>query len=71
MSTFRAIASLTKRSGSWRIASFDIAGGRGFLTINSPPPKNSVSSLLFHRAQIACFNVSHKQIERAAAVTNS
>src|SRR5258706_7148597 len=28
MVTFRAIASLTKRSDSWRIASFDIAGAR-------------------------------------------
>jgi hypothetical protein len=55
MVTFRVIASLTKRSDSWRIASFDIAGARGFRTINSPPPKNSVSSLLFHRAQIASF----------------
>jgi hypothetical protein len=36
MVTFRAIASLTKRSDSWRIASFDIAGARGFRTINSP-----------------------------------
>jgi hypothetical protein len=36
MVTFRAIASLTKRSDSWRIASFDIAGARGFLTTNSP-----------------------------------
>src|SRR6202030_4781497 len=72
MVTFRAIASLTKRSDSWRIASFDIAGARGFRTINSLPPKNSVSSLLFHRAQIASFplrlgsNVNrespHKQI---------
>src|SRR5262249_7262215 len=35
MVTFRAIASLTKRSDSWRIASFDIAGARGFRTINS------------------------------------
>lgn len=42
MITFRAIASLTKRSDSWRIASFDIAGARGFRTINSPSPKNSV-----------------------------
>jgi hypothetical protein len=33
MITFRAIASLTKRSDSWRIASFDIAGACGFLTI--------------------------------------
>jgi hypothetical protein len=30
--TFRAIASFTKRSDSSRIASFDIAGARGFLT---------------------------------------
>ncbi len=29
---FRAIASFTKRSDSSRIASFDIAGARGFLT---------------------------------------
>ena len=34
--TFRAIASLTKRSDSWRMASFDIAGARGFHTIDSP-----------------------------------
>jgi hypothetical protein len=34
MTTFRAIASLTRRSDSWHIASFDI-GARGFLTINS------------------------------------
>jgi hypothetical protein len=46
MVTFRAIASLTKRSDSWRIASFDIAGARGFRSINSPSPKKSVSSLL-------------------------
>src|SRR5713101_4005125 len=32
MVTFRAIASLTKCSDSWRIASFDIAGARGFCT---------------------------------------
>src|SRR5262249_42332315 len=38
MVTFRAIASLTKRSDSWRIASFDIAGARGFRIINSPRP---------------------------------
>jgi hypothetical protein len=79
MITFRDIASLTKRSDSWRIASFDIAGARGFLTINSPHPKNSVSSLLFHRAQIASFpfawverlnrELPHKQIERAHAST--
>src|SRR6516162_217917 len=49
MVTFRAIASLTKRSDSCRIASFDIAGARGFCTINSPSPKKSVSSLLSHR----------------------
>jgi hypothetical protein len=55
MVTFRAIASLTKRSDSWRIASFEIAGARGFLIINSPPPKNSIFSLLFHRGQIASF----------------
>jgi hypothetical protein len=36
MLTFRAIASLIKRSDSWRMASFDIAGAPGFLTINSP-----------------------------------
>jgi hypothetical protein len=36
MVTFRAIASLTKRSDSWRMASFDIAGARGFRSINSP-----------------------------------
>jgi hypothetical protein len=34
MVTFRAIASLTKRSDSWRMASFDIAGARGFRIIN-------------------------------------
>src|ERR1700678_3089316 len=33
--TFRAIASFTKRSDSSRIASFDIAGARGFDTMNS------------------------------------
>jgi hypothetical protein len=33
--TFRAIASLTKRSDSCRIASFDIAGARGFQTHQS------------------------------------
>jgi hypothetical protein len=32
--TSRAIASLTKRSDSRRMASFDISGARGFLTIN-------------------------------------
>ena len=37
--TFRAIASLIKRSDSWRMASFDIAGARGFRTINSPCAK--------------------------------
>jgi hypothetical protein len=36
MTTFRANASLTKRSDSWRISSFDIAGALGFRTINSP-----------------------------------
>jgi hypothetical protein len=36
MVTFRANASLTKRSDSWRIASFDIAGARGFRAFNSP-----------------------------------
>ena|SRR6266850_2514881 len=51
MVTFRAIASLTKRSDSWRIASFDIAGARGFRTIHSPSPKKSVSSLFFHDAK--------------------
>jgi hypothetical protein len=79
MITFRAIASLTKRSDSWRIASFDIAGAHGFLTINSPPPKNSVFSLTFHRAQIASFPSAwverlnrespNKQVERAHAST--
>ena len=52
MVTFRAIASLTKRSDSWRMASFDIAGARGLCTINSPWPKKPVSSLLFRRAQM-------------------
>src|ERR1700719_381847 len=36
MVTFRTIASLTKRSDSWRMASFDILGARGLCTINSP-----------------------------------
>jgi len=52
MVTFRAIASLTKRSDSWRIASFDIVGARGFRTVNSPCAKKLVSSLLFQRAQM-------------------
>jgi hypothetical protein len=46
MVTFRAIASLTKRSDSWRMASFDIAGARGFRTINSPCLKKLGSSLV-------------------------
>jgi hypothetical protein len=49
MVTFRAIASPIKRSDSWRIASFDIAGARGFRTINSLSPKKSVSNLFFRR----------------------
>src|SRR5215831_21000424 len=52
MVTFRAIASLTKRSDSWRIASFDIAGARGFRIIQFPCAKKPVSSLLFYRAQM-------------------
>jgi len=52
MVTFRANASLTKRSDSWRIASFDIAGARGFRAINSPCATKPVSRLLFHRAQM-------------------
>src|SRR5215471_19760968 len=57
MVTFRAIASLTKRSDSWRMASFDIAGARGFHTINSSCPKKPVCSLFSHRAQIASFRM--------------
>jgi hypothetical protein len=52
MVTFRAIASRTKRSDSWRIASFDIAGARVFRAINSPCAKKPLSSPLFHRAQM-------------------
>src|ERR1700739_288512 len=52
MVTFRAIASLTKRSDSWRIASFDIAGAPSFGAINPPCATKPVSSLLFHRAQM-------------------
>src|SRR5262249_49397925 len=51
MATFRAIASLTKRSDSWRIASFDIAGARSFRTIDSPCKKKAVSNLLFRCAK--------------------
>jgi hypothetical protein len=61
MVTFRAIASLTKRPDSWRIASFDIAGARGFRTINSPS-----LSLLTRDSQIA--QPSSARMSRPAAV---
>jgi hypothetical protein len=35
MVTFRAIASLTKRSDSWRMVSLDIVGGRGLRIVSS------------------------------------
>ena len=35
MVTFRAIASLTKRSDSWRMASLDIGGTRGLRIVSS------------------------------------
>jgi hypothetical protein len=35
MVTFRAIASLTKRSDSWRMASLDIVGARGLRIVSS------------------------------------
>jgi hypothetical protein len=35
MVTFRAIASFTKRSDSWRMASLDIVGGRGLRIVSS------------------------------------
>src|SRR5258708_30980912 len=79
MVTFRTIAALAKRSDSWGIAAFGIAGGRGFGEINSPAPNISV---------LACFpprpnrfaspppgverlnrGLPHKQIERAHAST--
>jgi hypothetical protein len=70
MVTFRAIASLTKRSDSWRIASFDIAGARGFLTTNSPFSEEvslySTKSLPFSPAWVEPLRTAARRLRRRA-----
>ena len=62
--TFRAIASLTKRSDSWRMASFDIAGARGFDTINPRLPTSR--SVAYFSTHPNCFLSTPLCVERVA-----
>src|SRR5262249_23478608 len=56
MVTFRAIASLTKRSDSWRMASLDIVGTRGLRIVSSITQQFQVAkpeTLSIYRGRIA------------------